>query len=503
MSKYDFEIDLSANSSTGIILNKIRQGSVVLEFGCATGRMTRYMKDVLGCSVYIVEYDREAYETAIAYAKNGLCDDILNLKWVEQFQDIRFDAIIFADVLEHLTAPEQILKKAAQLLADDGGIYVSIPNITHNDILLKAYEEHFDYTPTGILDDTHVHFWGLQNLEALAEQTGLSIRNIEATYCLTGETEQYTGKHENQNILLANLLKERACGEVYQFIVTLDKNPAHNADKRYSFKMPSIKSHIYFNTGNDFNADEVVEVEAVSTGKGSYTLHYIIDNVKNIKRIKFDPIEQQGCILRQISVSQLGKSLPLIFPDAVAVTEGFLLQGPDPMVYTEIDTDNGPVSIDADIVIFGALYLQILQDEYVHTALELNTSHSILSNGNAQMKRENDELKNELKTVKLEKEQLAQNYEECVRDLHAYAILANYKDKYSIRLEQKITQQQQMIHNYEQAVKEQQQIIQQQQQLIHYYENLKVVKLYARAARFIKRLLGKNRVQGSVTNIYE
>ena len=71
MSKYDFEIDLSPTTSTGIILNKIQKGSVVLEFGCATGRMTRYMKEALGCDVYIVEYEASAFEKAKVYAKDG------------------------------------------------------------------------------------------------------------------------------------------------------------------------------------------------------------------------------------------------------------------------------------------------------------------------------------------------------------------------------------------------------------------------------------------------
>ena len=68
MSKYDFEIDLSENTSTGIILGDIREGSVVLEFGCATGRMTRYMKEQLSCRVYIVEYEQKAFDVAVQYA---------------------------------------------------------------------------------------------------------------------------------------------------------------------------------------------------------------------------------------------------------------------------------------------------------------------------------------------------------------------------------------------------------------------------------------------------
>ena len=99
MSKYDFENDLSLNSSTGMILNKIQNGSAVLEFGCATGRMTRYMKEELACQVYIVEYENEAYNTALEYATDGLCDDIMQFKWVEKFQNAAFDAIIFADTL--------------------------------------------------------------------------------------------------------------------------------------------------------------------------------------------------------------------------------------------------------------------------------------------------------------------------------------------------------------------------------------------------------------------
>ena len=164
MSKYDFEIDLSQNTSTGIILSKIQAGSVVLEFGCAAGRMTRYMKETLGCEVYIVEYEAFAFEKAKAYAEDGVCDDILSFGWNEKFQKLTFDAIIFADVLEHLSEPEKVLQKAAELLSENGGIYISIPNVTHNDIVLKAIAEHFDYTATGILDDTHIHFWGQKNL---------------------------------------------------------------------------------------------------------------------------------------------------------------------------------------------------------------------------------------------------------------------------------------------------------------------------------------------------
>ena len=105
MSKYDFELDLSENTSTGMILSKIEKGSTVLEFGCAEGRMTRYMQQTLDCRVYIVELDKAAYDTAAQYAADGVCGDIMDFVWAEKFGHIGFDTIIFADVLEHLPEP--------------------------------------------------------------------------------------------------------------------------------------------------------------------------------------------------------------------------------------------------------------------------------------------------------------------------------------------------------------------------------------------------------------
>ena len=400
MSKYDFEIDLSQNTSTGIILSKIKSGSVVLEFGCATGRMTRYMKEELGCQVFIVEYDADAYETARQYAQDGLCDDILNYRWEERFGGIRFDAILFADVLEHLTAPEEVLSRAAGMLKEDGCLFASIPNVTHNDIVLKACQERFDYTPTGLLDDTHVHFWGLKNIEALSGKCGLHIREIAATYCPTGQTEQYGASGRTEKPLLENLLRERTGGEIYQFLVTFDKNP--EADTVYALRTPSIQSSVYLDTGADFNQQERIGLEAPCFGEGSYQVHYIISDTAGIKRVRFDPIELQSCILRQVSIRQDGNVLPLICPNAVKLEAGMLLPGKDPMVYTDVLTGTGPIEIQAEILLPGERYLAWVQDTCLRQRDEGNTLRAQLGAGAA---READ-LQNRLASSEGENRQL-------------------------------------------------------------------------------------------------
>ncbi|MBQ3509765.1 MAG: methyltransferase domain-containing protein [Peptococcaceae bacterium] len=481
MSKYDFEIDLTANSSTGIILNKIREDSVVLEFGCATGRMTRYMKEVLGCRVYIVEYDKDAYQTALQYAEDGLCDDIMQFQWVEKFQDINFDAIIFADVLEHLTRPEQVLEQAGHLLKEDGNIYVSIPNITHNDILMKLYDNRFDYTPTGILDDTHVHFWGLENLKQLSGKNGLYIHSIEGTSCPAGATEQYSEQSQKRTLtepdLLINLLRERQCGEVYQFVAVFSRKPADALICR--LPQQKLCSHVYIDSGQDFNAGEMLEVDAVYNGRGGYTVHSIIKNTSQIKRIKFDPVEYQSCILQTISIRQRDAELPLLYARGVAGQAGLFLPGSDPMVYVELQFPGEPVVIDAEIVLPGQSYLEQLQAEYEELSDSFKNLQMNYSRQKEQMLQQKTLYQQEIEAMYtvLQKETAHLNglIAELQRDVNACTILANNKDNYLLHLEQKI----QML-----------------EQQVNYYQNLKVVKLRTFAARIwrglkrrIKRLL--------------
>ncbi len=52
-----------------------------------------------------------------------------------------FDCIIFPDVLQHLRDPFNVLSKAVELLAPDGELLISIPNITY----LKYSKDHFPY----------------------------------------------------------------------------------------------------------------------------------------------------------------------------------------------------------------------------------------------------------------------------------------------------------------------------------------------------------------------
>lgn len=469
MSKYDFKIDLSPNTSTGAILSRIPEGSTVLEFGCAAGRMTRYMKQQLNCRVYIVEYDGEAYQVAREYAADGLCDDILKLEWAEKFQDIAFDAIIFADVLEHLTAPEKVLEVAGKLLKDNGSIHISIPNITHNAILLKAYDEHFDYTPTGLLDDTHVHFWGLHNIEALADRCGLHVQTITGTTCSVRDTEQQV--QIGKNHLLENILHERQCGEVYQFVVTLCKH--RTEETAYMFERPTIPSKAYLNTGNGFNGDEVVVLTAEYTGQGSYRLRGEIKNEGNLRGIRLEPVEGQNCILQRLSVCQGQQKLQTAAPGAVALEDGLWLPEENSAVYADTPVEGKTVTVDVEILLPGQRYMQLLEQACASRCKSMLTETRDISG----LTSENEVLQ---------------------QDLWAYIFLANRKELRTLTLEQQITELERQITELEQQIVMREQYAAELEQTVSRYQNMKIIKLRHWVGRIvrgvkrrIKRLLEK------------
>lgn len=488
MSKYDFPLDLSENTSTGKILHKIRQGSTVLEFGCAEGRMTRYMKEELHCRVYIVEYNRGAFEIARQYAEDGICDDILTYSWHKRFKDIRFDAVLFADVLEHLSTPAAVLNQAASLLGPSGRIYVSIPNITHNDILLKIYHDHWDYTSVGLLDNTHIFFWGYANLSQLARDAGIHLAEIDATYCPIGETEQKPDISDPEESILRNYLAERKCGEIYQFVLTFD---CEKSDEPIDMlRSPGLLSHIYYDDGSGFTGNKVIPVPAVFTDRHTLRVHYEMTGRADIRSLRFDPVEGQPCLVESFSVEQGGQCCKVNFMTNLHHAGKVLLLGTDPQIIVELSRSTEPLVLQAEFSIPTANYLNEMAEwnQELENGLEQERRKTV------EMQASAEKLKNqllaageqicaaqqEISSLQAEQRNLekisAARQEQYRRDLDLYARISAQKDEIILAKEKTIEEQALSIHGYEQSVQ--------------YYRNLPGV----RAGIFAKKILRELRV---------
>ena len=93
----------------------------------------------------------------------------------------KFDVIVFADVLEHFVHPLDVLAMATSVLAPNGRIIISIPNVAHLSVRLQLLLGSFTYTDRGILDRTHLHFYTKKTLKEMITKAGLHITHMGAT----------------------------------------------------------------------------------------------------------------------------------------------------------------------------------------------------------------------------------------------------------------------------------------------------------------------------------
>ncbi len=292
--KYKETILISDNDTASKIFKQIKPGSTVLEFGCATGRMTKFLNEYLRCKVYILEIDEEGYGEAIKYAENGFCGDVETLKWIDTFKNQKFDYILFADVLEHLRNPEKILKASNEFLKDDGKIILSVPNIAHNSILLNLYENKFNYTSTGLLDNTHIRFFTYYSLIEFCESGNFKIVYKDGTVIDSFCNEQKPDI-ENTYINYYDAVFSRPLGEYYQYIFVLQKKDyvERNNIKTVSMINPqnfNLKYNIYYNDGTGFSEENSVE-EYYKKSLEDYCYTAEIKVKEGVNEIRFDPIE--------------------------------------------------------------------------------------------------------------------------------------------------------------------------------------------------------------------
>jgi len=147
---------------------------LVLDVGCFCGGSGRWLKAKFPeCEVIGIEM----LEKAAAIAAETY-DRIITGK----FEEIDFDAeriapgsvdaIIAADVLEHLYNPWQALKHIKPLLGPSGALYVSLPNVRNLNVLSSLAKGQWQYTGAGILDITHIRFFTRSQALQMLEQTG-------------------------------------------------------------------------------------------------------------------------------------------------------------------------------------------------------------------------------------------------------------------------------------------------------------------------------------------
>lgn len=176
---YDYEVDLNSDVAPARVLGMVRPGSKVLEIGAGPGSITRHLTGTLGCDTVALEVDPAAIEVLRTYVPRVYASDLNDPTWCNQIREEcgLFDYVIAADVLEHVYDPWKVLEGMTSLLEEGGAVILSLPHVGHAAVAACLVDEDFEYWPWGLLDRTHIRFFGVKNVQALINEAGLAIED--------------------------------------------------------------------------------------------------------------------------------------------------------------------------------------------------------------------------------------------------------------------------------------------------------------------------------------
>lgn len=157
------------------VYNLITPHSSVLDVGCWNGALGYALIKNKNCVVDGVEKNKDASSEAKEKGYNEVYTLDLNNLDTLRIKDKQYDFIIFADVLEHILYPEQVLEFFSHYVKNNGSVIVSLPNIAFFTCRIRLLFGKFEYKELGIIDKTHVKFYTLKTTEDLFRAVRLKL----------------------------------------------------------------------------------------------------------------------------------------------------------------------------------------------------------------------------------------------------------------------------------------------------------------------------------------
>ena len=162
------QLDAKRMSQTAKQLN--RSGNQqALDIGSGFGFYTHALRAE---GFHTVSINPGEYENAVFKQLNG--DEPLTLMFEDYQADREFGVVMMSQVLEHLLAPDQAIKKVADVLAKDGILVCAVPNYASFLVKLMGTKDN-----ACLWVPEHVNYFTNKGLKALLARHGLQVIKVE------------------------------------------------------------------------------------------------------------------------------------------------------------------------------------------------------------------------------------------------------------------------------------------------------------------------------------
>lgn len=223
---YEYQIGMDADSAPARVVRMVGENKRVMEVGAGPGSITKLLTSVAKCRVTALEIDSEAIKKLTPFCERVYQVDLNNPRWHEAVErNGGFDVVVAADVLEHVYEPLTVLKAMTGFLSEHGYMVISVPHVGHSAVHACLLDEDFEYSDFGLLDRTHIRFFGIKNIQKLFEDAGMKIVHAEFVVRNPEHTE-FANRWSKISPEIRNVLASNPYGSVYQVVVKAVPNHA-------------------------------------------------------------------------------------------------------------------------------------------------------------------------------------------------------------------------------------------------------------------------------------
>ena len=184
MKKYPQLIKTTMSSSTpyhenfnNVVLDLIPKTALkIVDIGCMNGILGREFKKIVPDSFWIgIEINSEYAELARNHLNKVIVDNIEseNFQYSDEIRDA--DCFVFADVLEHLYKPWDVIEKIRGIMKETAVVIACIPNAQNFSVIGRLLSGEFVYEDQGLMDRTHIRWFTRRTFLDLFERAGFRI----------------------------------------------------------------------------------------------------------------------------------------------------------------------------------------------------------------------------------------------------------------------------------------------------------------------------------------
>lgn len=313
---YERDVDAGRRNSLAVLADLVPAGAEVLDVGIGGGALGQHLASVRRCRVDGATISPvEAARAAPHYRRIEVAD--LNITELDAvFSARRYDAIICADVLEHLPRPTAVLDSCRKLLAENGRLLLSIPNVAYSGLVAELLAGEFRYRDEGLLDRTHVRFFTRQSALRLLRDRGWQVDLVRPVYVDLRDSEFRPG-YDKLPPAVRRYLLTRPDGLTYQFIIQARPDNAApfagvEAPDQPELDQPaSYSTQLYLKAASGYAEDRKLVVPARIGEQRQRIAYSLPAGTGSLTGLRFDPADRPGFLnlfaMRLLSAS--GKAI--------------------------------------------------------------------------------------------------------------------------------------------------------------------------------------------------